>query len=100
MQAVRRNDQRIVAVPHDLIEDTHETLQSLREYGFSEEIEKSIDALRKRHGENDYFEFVVRAATNHPPVFLWLFWTSLTDEKLQAKCNDCDDSSHNIAFGR
>lgn len=42
---------QIVAVLHDIIEDTKMTLAKLREYGFSEYIIDAIDAITKRKGE-------------------------------------------------
>lgn len=63
MQAMKTDPQRIVAILHDVVEDTSETVDSLRRRGFSEEILDAIAALTKKDGE-DYFEFVARAASN------------------------------------
>jgi (p)ppGpp synthase/HD superfamily hydrolase len=56
-------DERIVAVLHDVIEDTPVTLDELRAEGFSDSIIDAIDAVTKRPDE-DYMDFVARAAAN------------------------------------
>ena len=56
---------RIVAVLHDVLEDTKETSKSLRERGYSETIIEAIEAVTKRpEEEDDYDAFVQRAAQN------------------------------------
>lgn len=56
---------RIVAVLHDVVEDTDWTLEQLREEGFGETVLAAVDALtwRERDGES-YQAFVQRAAAN------------------------------------
>jgi len=54
---------RIVAVLHDVVEDTPVTLEQLRESGYSAEVIDAVDALTRRDGE-DYFAFVERAGRN------------------------------------
>lgn len=44
-------DEQIVALLHDVVEDTPITLQNLRKQGFSERIVKAIDCLTKRECE-------------------------------------------------
>lgn len=53
----------IVALLHDVIEDTNITIEDLRGEGFSEEILTSILNLTKKENE-DYFDFVKRAKQN------------------------------------
>jgi len=50
------NDGRIVAVLHDVVEDTDCTLEYLRTYGFEDHIVEAIDAITWRRGEllDDY----------------------------------------------
>jgi (p)ppGpp synthase/HD superfamily hydrolase len=55
---------RIVAVLHDVVEDTSITLDDLRAAGYSEEICTAVDAVTKRPGE-PYEDYVNRAAL-HP----------------------------------
>jgi (p)ppGpp synthase/HD superfamily hydrolase len=54
---------RIVAVLHDVVEDTLITPEDLRQRGFSDEVLAALDCVTKREGE-DYRSFVARAATN------------------------------------
>lgn len=52
--------ERMVALLHDVIEDSPFTLEDLRERGYSEEILRALDALT-RHPEESYAEFIERA---------------------------------------
>ena len=55
--------ERIVAVLHDVVEDTEWTLDGLRAEGFSEPIIAAIEAVTKREGES-YEEFIRRSGAN------------------------------------
>ncbi len=55
--------ERIVAVLHDVVEDTGRTFDDLRKLGYSEEVIAALDCVTKREGEG-YEQFVERAATN------------------------------------
>ena len=55
--------ERIVAVLHDVVEDTGRSFDDLRRLGYSEEILAALDCVTKRDGEN-YEQFVERAAQN------------------------------------
>ena len=55
----------IVAVLHDVVEDTPWTLDQLRAEGFSEEVLAAVDCVTRRATET-YAEFVERA--RHNPV--------------------------------
>lgn len=55
--------EKIVAVLHDVVEDTDWTFERLIAGGFSAELVEAIDALTKREGE-DYEDFVKRSASN------------------------------------
>lgn len=55
---------RIVAVLHDVLEDTPLTLEDLRKEGFSEDILEALDHLTRREGES-YKKFI-RRAKQHP----------------------------------
>jgi len=61
--AVDAPTDRIVAVLHDVVEDTPWTLEVLRKEGFSEEVVAALDALTKRPGEA-YDAFIGRVAAN------------------------------------
>ena len=55
--------ERIVAVLHDVVEDTGRSFDDLRKLGYSEEILAALDCVTKRPGES-YEQFVERAAQN------------------------------------
>jgi (p)ppGpp synthase/HD superfamily hydrolase len=55
--------QKIVAVLHDVVEDTAWTFADLEREGFSAEILKALDCVTKREGE-PYEEFVGRSAAD------------------------------------
>lgn len=63
MLRVRGETARIVAVLHDLLEDTPWTPGRLRAEGFSEEAVAAVVALTREDGE-DYMAFVARAGAN------------------------------------
>ena len=52
MMAVRRPNERMAAVLHDVVEDTDVTLDDLRAAQFQEEVLDAVDALTKRKGES------------------------------------------------
>ena len=54
---------QIVALLHDVVEDSNYTLQNLEELGFSKEIVEAIDCLTKRPHES-YEDFIDRIAKN------------------------------------
>ncbi|MGY4857684.1 ADP-ribosylglycohydrolase family protein [Cryobacterium sp. AP23] len=51
MAKVDGADEKIVAVLHDVVEDTEVTLDDLRAQGFAEHIVRAVDAVTKRPGE-------------------------------------------------
>jgi (p)ppGpp synthase/HD superfamily hydrolase len=55
--------ERIVAILHDVVEDTGRAMEDLRKLGYSEEVLAALDCVTKREGE-DYEQFVERAAAN------------------------------------
>lgn len=63
MLRVSTLEERIVAVLHDVVEDSEITFDNLRDKGFSEDILEALASVTKRGGEA-YDEFVVRAASN------------------------------------
>ncbi len=54
---------RIVAILHDVIEDTPHTLAELRALGYSEEVLQALDCLTRRAGES-YEAFIQRVKGN------------------------------------
>jgi len=65
MMRVTSMEAKIVAVLHDVVEDSETTLDGLRAEGFSEEVVAAVDGVtdRKNLGES-YDDFVERAAKN------------------------------------
>ncbi|MDO7897081.1 GTP pyrophosphokinase [Pseudomonas citrulli] len=63
MLRLSHDEERIVAVLHDVVEDTTVTLADLRRAGFSNAVLDAIDSLTKREGET-YQAFIERAALN------------------------------------
>ena len=64
MLSLSSNDERIVAVLHDVCEDCPGwTFDRLRAEGFSESVIAAIESVTKREGES-YDAFVLRAAAN------------------------------------
>ena len=61
MLAVATPAARMVAVLHDVVEDTSVTLEQLREEGFPDSVVEAVDALTKRDSEN-YEAFIRRVA--------------------------------------
>jgi len=63
MLRCKRPVEMIVAVLHDVIEDTDITMDALRTNGYPPEVLEALDCVTKRSGE-DYDSFVARAAAN------------------------------------
>lgn len=55
--------ERIIAVLHDVVEDSAVSLNDLRREGFPEEAVNAIECLSKRPGE-DYQQFIARVSTD------------------------------------
>lgn len=55
--------ERIVAILHDVVEDTDYSMKDLRDRGFSEEVLAALKCVTKREGES-YAKFIERAAPN------------------------------------
>ena len=64
MMRVETDAEKIVAVLHDVIEDTDWTFDNLSEEGFSEEIIDALKSVTKTSDEEDYDQFVLRAQKN------------------------------------
>jgi (p)ppGpp synthase/HD superfamily hydrolase len=56
--------EQIVGVLHDVVEDSHYTLDDLRQMGYSERIVEAIDHLSRR--EDETYEELVKRAAAHP----------------------------------
>ncbi len=63
MDAVEDEKEKIVAVLHDVVEDSEITLKDLRKQGFSEEIVTAVGCLTRLPGET-YEQFIERVKCN------------------------------------
>jgi (p)ppGpp synthase/HD superfamily hydrolase len=63
MMHVKTEEERIVAVLHDVVEDSEFTIQDLENEGFDQNILFAVDALTKRKGETK-IDAAKRAAEN------------------------------------
>ncbi len=61
--ALKTEAEQIVAVLHDVVEDTHWTSNDLRREGFPDDILQALDCVTERKGES-YDDFLTRAASN------------------------------------
>ena len=64
MFRVETEQERVIAVLHDLVEDTTYTFDDLRAMGYAAEIVEALDCVTRRP-EESYEQFVERAAA-HP----------------------------------
>jgi (p)ppGpp synthase/HD superfamily hydrolase len=55
--------ERLVAVLHDVVEDSDLTLDDLRKLGYAEQVVYAVDCLTKREGE-PYADLIARAKSN------------------------------------
>ena len=63
MFKMRDDTERIVAVLHDVVEDSEWTLDDLRDEGFPDETLVAVDHLTRREQES-YEDFIERASAN------------------------------------
>lgn len=63
MFAVEGETARMVAILHDVVEDSETTFDDLRAMGYSDEVLTALDGLTRRDDET-YMEFVHRAKLN------------------------------------
>ena len=63
MEAVNSTNEKIVAVLHDIVEDTDVSFEDLRDEGFSKTIIEALRCITKLDGEN-YEDFIERISHN------------------------------------
>ena len=85
MNNVQDTKEKIVAILHDVIEDTSLTLGKLSQEGFDDDIVAAVDAISKRQTES-YVNYLVRVAAN--PI------------AIQVKLADIDDNLDLSRFDR
>ncbi len=56
-------EETIVALLHDVIEDTNTSIEDLKKFGFNDKIINAIDTLTHKENE-DYETYIARIATN------------------------------------
>lgn len=64
MMRVETESEKIVAVLHDVVEDTDWTFDDLRTEGFSEEIIEAVKSVTKSSEDENYDAFVQRSLKN------------------------------------
>ena len=64
MHAMSNDQEKIVAILHDVVEDSDWTFERLKEEGFEDSVIESLRCITKYSEEEDYQEFIKRAATN------------------------------------
>ena len=63
MLRMRSEVEMMVAILHDVVEDTQHTLLDLRQAGYSEQVLEAVDCLTRKDGET-YEEFIERVRQN------------------------------------
>jgi len=76
MMSMQSEDEMIVAILHDVVEDTDWTIEGLRHEGFSEHILDAVNALTRGEGEM-YRDFIERVSLN--PLAVKVKLGDLTD---------------------
>ncbi|ADE39518.1 HD domain-containing protein [Candidatus Puniceispirillum marinum] len=64
MMRCETDEEKIVAILHDVVEDTDWTFEALREEGFTETIIEALKTVTKHSEDEDYDEFVQRSLKN------------------------------------
>ena len=64
MMRCETDDEKIVAILHDVVEDTDWTFEALRKEGFRETIIEALKTVTKHSDDEDYDEFIQRSLAN------------------------------------
>ena len=64
MMRCETDEEKIVAILHDVIEDTDWTFEALREEGFAETIIEALKTVTKHSEDEDYDAFIQRSLKN------------------------------------
>lgn len=82
----KSNEERIIAILHDVIEKTNISLADLKNKGFDQNIISSIDSLSRRRSES-YFDYIERLMQNKISIKIKLL--DLADNiKMHSENND------------
>lgn len=88
MMVASTDDERIVAMLHDVVEDSEWTLAGLRAEGFPEHILAGIEAITRRENET-YDEYIRRVAQN--PIALRVKILDIEDNMSVSRLTDITD---------
>ena len=64
MMRCETNNEKIVAILHDVVEDSEWTFDALRDEGFSEKVVEALKAVTKVSKDEDYDNFIQRCSNN------------------------------------
>ncbi len=64
MERGKTTNEKIVGVLHDLVEDTHWTIEMLKAEGFSEQIVEAVRCITKTSDNEDYEVYIQRVKSN------------------------------------
>ena len=64
MMRVETEEEQIVAILHDVVEDTDWTFDALRNEGFSETVIEALETVTKQSEDEDYEDFIKRSLWN------------------------------------
>lgn len=64
MMRVETEEEQIVAILHDVVEDTDWTFDALRNEGFSETVIEALETVTKQSENEDYEDFIKRSLRN------------------------------------
>ena len=64
MMRVETEEEKIVAILHDVVEDTDWTFDALRKEGFSETVIEALETVTKYSEDEDYEDFIKRSLGN------------------------------------
>ena len=64
MMRVETEEEKIVAILHDVVEDTDWTFDALRKEGFSETVIEALETVTKYSEEENYDDFIQRSLKN------------------------------------
>ena len=64
MMRCETDEEKIVAILHDVVEDTDWTFGALREEGFTDTIIEALKTVTKHSDDEDYDEFIQRSLKN------------------------------------
>jgi (p)ppGpp synthase/HD superfamily hydrolase len=85
MMRVRTETEKIVAILHDIIEDSSWTGDMLLKEGFSQFVVSSVEALSKKPGE-DYMDYIRKTTTNEVSIQVKL--ADLSDNLDLNRCSE------------